>query len=280
MNRFVLRFAWSVAWLLILGIAVVARGDDLATSGQLSLGDSDAFTFVRIQYDSTGGFGESWYTYEGRDWQRWETDYPQAEENFIERLQELTSLRVNPKPIVLRLTDPRLFDYPFIFMSDVGWQRLSKREGESLVKYLEAGGFLWIDDFWGDAELQNLIRTTNNLPCDWKWLEIPKSHPIFSTVYDLDECPQIPARIFYAQSGLTFDPPSVHRYPAGGLAAMQQVHCLGLFDKNGRLMALATHNTDIADGWEREGESKDFFDRFSIKSYAFSINVITYALTH
>ncbi len=60
--------------------------------------DMDAFTFVRIQYDSTGGFGESWYRHEGRDWQRWETDYPRAENNLLLRLSELTSLRVNPRP--------------------------------------------------------------------------------------------------------------------------------------------------------------------------------------
>ena len=45
-------------------------------------------------------------------------------------------------------------------------------------------------------------------------------------------------------------------------------------------MAVATHNTDIADGWEREAESRTFFDRFSIDAYAFSINVLVYAMTH
>ncbi len=54
----------------------------------------------------------------------------------------------------------------------------------------------------------------------------------------------------------------------------------GLFAGDGRLLAVATHNTDIADGWEREGESKEFFDRFSIQSYAISINILVYAMTH
>jgi hypothetical protein len=55
---------------------------------------------------------------------------------------------------------------------------------------------------------------------------------------------------------------------------------MGLFDSDGRLAAVATHNTDIADGWEREGEDREFFLRFSIQSYALSINIITYAMTH
>ena len=241
---------------------------------------NDSLTFVRIRYDSTGGYGESWYSYEGRDWQRWETDYPQAEENLLFRLTQLTSLEVNPEPITLRLTDKKLRDHPFIFMSDIGWQRLSREEQNSLADYLDCGGFLWVDDFWGNAELKSLHRNMGKLRKGWNWKPIKSDHPILSIVYDLGECPQVPARIFFAQSGMPFDPPGIHRYPSGGIRGMQTVNFLGLFDRNGRLLAVATHNTDIADGWERESESKAFFDRFSVKSYAMSINILTYAMTH
>ena len=61
---------------------------------------------------------------------------------------------------------------------------------------------------------------------------------------------------------------------------LRNVHFRGLFDADDRLLAVATHNTDIADGWEREGESRQFFDRFSIKAYAMSINILVYAMTH
>lgn len=242
--------------------------------------DSDALTLVRIRYDSTGGYGESWYQYEGRDWQRWETDYPRAEKNLILRLSQLTSMRVNPEPIDLRVTDPRLFDYPFVFMSDVGWLLFSDREKRSLEGYLDAGGFLWIDDFWGHAEWQNMERNLGSLRESWKWKQIPSDHPIMRTVYHLKACPQVPARIFYTQTGLPFDPPEVHRFPAGGVAGVRDVRFMGLFDDRGRLLAVATHNTDIADGWEREGESKEFFDRFSVHSYAMAINIVFYAMTH
>lgn len=240
----------------------------------------DSLTLVRIRYDSTGGYGESWYSYEGRDWERWETDFPRAEKNFLFRLTQLTSMEVNPDPIEMRLTDKRLFDYPFIYMSDIGWQRLSRVEKQRLTEYFERGGFLWIDDFWGNAELKSLHRNMGKLKKAWKWKEIPAGHPILNTVYELDKCPRIPARIFFAQSGLEYDPPGVHRFPSGGVAGVNTVNFLGLFDADDRLMAVATHNTDIADGWEREGESKAFFERFSVQSYAFSINVLMYALTH
>ena len=134
--------------------------------------------------------------------------------------------------------------------------------------------------FGGDAEWQNLVRNLRKMGDDWVWRRIPTDHPILSSVYPLESCPQIPARIFFDATGQGFDPPTVHRQPAGGYAGVQQVNFMGLFDDSGRLAAVATHNTDIADGWEREGEDREFFLRFSIQSYALSINIITYAMTH
>ena len=266
----------AVTILLLVG---EMRGDsDSAISNTAA--ESEALTFVRVKYDSIGGYNESWYRYEGRDWERWETDYPRAEKNLILRLKELTSLRVNPEPIVLRLTDEEILDHPFLFMSDVGWQQLSMPERDGLIRYLDRGGFLWVDDFWGQAEWANFVRNIGSLRSDWKLREIPAGHPIFSIVYPLKECPQIPARVFYAQSGLRWDPPFVHRYPSGGVSGVNEVHFVGLFDKQDRLLAVATHNSDIADGWEREGESKDFFEKFSIDAYAITINILVYAMTH
>ena len=41
-----------------------------------------------------------------------------------------------------------------------------------------------------------------------------------------------------------------------------------------------THNTDISDAWEREGEDPRYFYQFSPYGYAVGINVILYAMTH
>jgi len=263
---------------VIVGVSHLVADTD--RSAVMTQPDPDAFTFVRIQYDSSGGYNESWYRHEGRDWQRWETDYPRAEKNLILRLNELTSMRISPEPIVLRLTDERLLDYPFIFMSDVGWQQLSPTESAGLERYLQRGGFLWVDDFWGQAEWSNFVRNIGMLRPDWTLRPIPPGHPIFSVVYPLKQCPQIPARIFYMETGLPWDPPFAHRNPSGGVPGVNRVRFMGLFDTQDRLMVVATHNTDIADGWEREGESKEFFERFSIDAYAITINILVYALTH
>jgi hypothetical protein len=51
-------------------------------------------------------------------------------------------------------------------------------------------------------------------------------------------------------------------------------------DGLGRIMVLMTHNTDIADAWEREGEDPTYFYTFSPRGYAVGINVALYAMTH
>ncbi|MEZ6078997.1 MAG: DUF4159 domain-containing protein [Pirellulaceae bacterium] len=87
----------------------------------------------------------------GRGWGRgWDTDAPDSDLNFSLRLQQLTSMKVNPIPVQLRLTDPRLFDYPFLYMIEVGGIALDEAEMAAMRKYCMSGGFIMIDDFWGD----------------------------------------------------------------------------------------------------------------------------------
>ena len=51
-------------------------------------------------------------------------------------------------------------------------------------------------------------------------------------------------------------------------------------DDDGRIMVLATHNTDVGDGWEREAYGEWYFETFSTKSYMVGVNVVVYAMTH
>ena len=51
--------------------------------------------FARIIYDSEGGMGEAYYAYDGRVWARWETDFPEGDDNFSHRLAQLTRIQVN-----------------------------------------------------------------------------------------------------------------------------------------------------------------------------------------
>ena len=272
------RFVGLFLALLIQAVAMsdVSQDSDLDWATY----DPDKFTFVRIVYDSVGGNGEAYYPGD-RGWvPRWATDHPDGAKNLTWRLNQLTTIRANQGTLLLRLTDPKLKDFPFIFMSDPGWQELTREERISLRKYLENGGFLWVDDFWGQAEWDNLERNTLAEAPGFRWFDIPNDHPILSTVYPLKACPQVTAIQFYRRNGETYDPPFFHKRPNGGVADLSEVHFRGLLDPQGRLVAVATHNTDIADGWEREGEDEEFFQRFSVHSYALAVNVLTYALSH
>ena len=240
----------------------------------------DHFTFVRIVYDSVGGNGEAYYPGDSGWIPRWATDHPVAAKNLTWRLNQLTTIKANQGTLLIRASDPQLQHHPFAFMSDPGWQQLSRDERIGLKKFLDNGGFLWVDDFWGQAEWDNFESNMKEVAPNWKWFDIPPDHPIMSAVYPLRKCPQITAIQFYRRNGVSYDPAWIHKRPNGGDADLSQVHFRGINDDRGRLVAVATHNTDIADGWEREGDDQEFFRRFSIDAYAFAINVLTYAMSH
>ena len=270
---------------LIISIAalfLVPADNDQKSKDNLEDGHPGKFSFVRVKYESIGGADEAYYFFEGRMWHRWETDYPEAEENFLTRLEELTTIQVNPEPMAMKLTNPDIHKYPFIYMCDVGWQQLDRQEENALRDYLKRGGFLWVDDFWGNGEWQNFEINMKGVFPELEWQKIPNTHDILQIVFPLEKCPQIPAKSFWdAGWRETYDHPRVHRYPTGGFEGVNKVRFMGLFEKNtNRLMAVATHNNDVGDGWEREGENLDYFKRFSTKSYAIGINIIVYALTH
>jgi hypothetical protein len=225
---------------------------------------SDVFTFVRVRY---GGWGRGG---------GWSTDFPDSDLNFSYRLQQLTSLKVASQPKILELTDDELFDYPFIYMIEPGGLVFTDEEIAALRRYLLSGGFLMVDDFWGDYQWDNFYREIKRVFPDREPQELPLEHPIFHCVYDLKERPQIPsigAAMEGRPYGITWEP-----YHGGDC---QTVHYKGIFDDQGRMMAIICHNTDLGDGWEEEGVDPWYFSEFAEKkSYPMGINIVFYAMTH
>jgi len=229
------------------------------------------FTFSRVLYESDRREqgGQGWYT-----------DYPTADQNLMIRLSELTTTSVGfaehqyPDHLVLPLTDPRIFNYPFLFMSDVGTLRLSGPEIERLGQYLRKGGFLWVDDFWGPYAWEQWIGEIRRvLPAtDFPLIDIPLDHAIHKVMYAVDEVPQIPSIQHFRQSG--------YRATSERGVSSAEVHFRAITDDHGRILVLMSHNTDIADGWEREGEDYEFFYRFSVNAYEIGINTVIHAMTH
>jgi hypothetical protein len=57
-------------------------------------------------------------------------------------------------------------------------------------------------------------------------------------------------------------------------------HVRAIFDENGRMMVLMTHNTDFGDAFEREGDDHEYFLTFAPEGYAFGVNALLYSMTH
>jgi hypothetical protein len=239
--------------------------------------DLSVFTFTRGAYDSVGGYGDAYYQYDGRVWARWETDYPEGDENLTRRLGQLSRVTVS-RHATKRTFDARdLGDFPLIYVCDPGWMQLSSAEQSGLRKYLLNGGMIWVDDFWGDAEWDNFAEAMRQVLPELQWREIGIEHPIFHSVFELKEMPQIPALPFAERGGSTAENPNAHKYPAG---STDVPHLRGWFDDQSRLMVVATFNTDLGDGFEREAFGQWYFETFSTKAYMLGTNIIMYALTH
>lgn len=235
----------------------------------------DIFTFVRIDYSSGGS---RW----GRGGSRSRTDYPNADLNFSYRLEQLTSLIVNPDGATMNLLDDRLYDFPFIFIIDPRGLVFRDEEAKVLRRFLLNGGFLMVDDFWGDTMKRHFFSEMEKVFPNRKPISLDLSHPIFSCVFPMTIKPQVPSEDSAERNkgnGVyeTYEDEILQRYGEGPAPA----DYLAYLDDNERIMALICHNTDLSDGWEEEGKSQWFFTRFSeALSYPMGINIVHYALTH
>jgi hypothetical protein len=227
--------------------------------------ERDVFTFARLRYNQ-GGFGRS----RGG----WETDTPDSDLNLSYRLQQMTSLKVDPDGKFLNLTDPNLSDYPWVYIVEPGALSFAEEEVTALRKYLLNGGFLMFDDFWGERAWINVEREMKRVFPERSFTELPLEHPLYSCVFQIKAKGQVPNVGTGERSqvtGITWE---------GGDDTMV-VHHRVLMDDKGRIMVFAAHNTDNGDGWEREGEYEYYFKNFSEKiAYPLGINVIFYAMTH
>jgi hypothetical protein len=228
------------------------------------------FNFCRVMY--TQGRREA-------NGSGWPTDYPDADINFSTRFSELTRTRVAKDTygvadhIVVRLTDDELFQCPYLHIEDVGTVTLSDPEIARLREYLLKGGFMWADDFWGsfawNAWAAQLARVLP--PGEYPIVDIPADHPIMKSMFEIREVPQVPSIQFWRSS----NGDTSERGPDSRVASFR-----GIADKQGNLMVVMTHNSDVSDSWEREGDDPRFFYNFSPSGYAFGINVVLYAMTH
>jgi hypothetical protein len=258
---------------------VGAHATDLPTWTNAPGFEKDVFTFCRARYISAAGGYR-------RIFGNWMTDFPDSDMNLSFRLQQMTSLKVDPNGRFLRLNNKDLYNYPWIYVVEPGHLLLNDEEVKILRDYLTNGGFLMADDFWGESQWENFYSQMKRVfpEPEREFVELPMDHPVFHTVFDI----QVPKQKLQTpnvwQAIQSLDPNNPEfgiTWEARSGPGAEEMHVRAILDAKGRIMVIATHNCDNGDGWEREGEHDEFFHAFSEqRAFPLGINIIFYAMTH
>jgi len=207
-------------------------------SAQATKGDPAEEFLVRVARLKYGGGGD-WYA------------DPSSIPNWLREFERRTGVRTYKEEKVVTLLDENLRAYPFIYLTGHGVIKLSSEERDALRAYLEDGGFLYANDNYGlDASFRALVREV--FP-DRALEELPSSHPIFHSFYDLPGLPKIhehdgkPPQAF----GITLDD---------------------------RLVLFYSYESDIGDGLEDPDVHKDTPEKREL-AMKMAVNVLMYAIT-
>ncbi len=204
---------------------------------QMPTGDPAEEFGVRIARVKYGGGGD-WYA------------DPSSIPNWLAEFEERTGVKTQPEEKVVSLTDENLRAYPFLYMTGHGTVRLTPEELNALRRHLEAGGFLYADDNYGmDTSFRSMVR---ELFPEERLEELPVSHAIYHSFYDLPGLPKIhehdgkPPQGF----GVTID---------------------------GRMVLFYTYESDIGDGLEDPSVHGDPPDKREL-AVKMAVNILMYAI--
>ena len=221
------------------------------------------FTYCRLRYENIRRARKS----------GWGDDYPQADNNFMVRLSELTKTRISVWNdgsagfANVTAMDPDLFLCPFLRMQNAANYDFTAQETARMHDYLVKGGFLWMDDNW-DPDFELIRPNIERILPDARMVDLTVEHPMFSVLFRVDPLPQIPALNAWVRSGQDSE------------VSGATVHYYGFFDDRDRLMALVSMNSDVSDSWEREGDNQEYFQTYSGKGYSLGLNVAIWVMTH
>jgi hypothetical protein len=206
------------------------------------------------------------------DWREggtsWTQDYPRADRHFAQALRRLT--RIHARSVEQPSNPDDLddfFNWPWLVAGEMGDWKLTDAQAKTLREFLLRGGFLYMDDFWGQEEWDRFDESMKVVFPDRQIVEIDDKDPIFHTVYDLDERYQILGQ--WALRG------GYMSQRAAGTVA----HWRGIYDDKGRLMVAMSFNSDVGDSWEWADEPS-YPEKYSALGIRLGVNFVTYSMTH
>lgn len=219
------------------------------------------FHFLRMEYVDGPQARRGW-----RGW--WRQDWPEADVHFAQGVKRLTRIEIGDG-VHLPLTDQRFFEYPWIYATQVGYWELRDNETTHLRQYLERGGFLMTDDFYGPNEWALFRDTMRRVFPEREIEEVEISDPALQLAYEIRDRVQIPG-LRHLRRG------------AGGRTVIQmpgepEWHVIR--DGRGRVMVAVNFNMDIGDAWEH-ADWPEYPEAMTGLAYRFGLNYILYAMTH
>jgi len=217
----------------IISIAALLSGISFAQDES----SPDAVELVRLKF---GG---------GSDWYNGPTELP----NLAKFVKEHAGINAFATGKYVEPSDPEIFNYPFIFMTGHGNCYFTEEEAENLRKYLESGGFLFVNDDYGlDKAFR---RELKKIFPDKELVELPFDHEIYHCFYDFP-------------NGL----PKIHEHDG------KPPQGFGIF-VNGRMVLFYDYEADIADGWDDPEVHGDPPEKREA-ALKMGTNILIYALTH
>lgn len=202
----------------------------------------------------------------------WATDFPKGDRQFLLVLQRLVRLDAYDWENAVSLADPELRRFPMIYAVEVGYMDLTPEEVRGLRDYLNAGGMMVVDDFWGSQQWAQFEANMRRVLPGRPIVDLPLSHPLFSTFYDIDVIKQVPnvgaaRRITYFGYGETSERDGYYPYVKA------------ILDDRGEIMVLINWNTDLGDAWEW-AEDPMYPLEYSTYAYEMGANMIVYGMSH
>jgi hypothetical protein len=194
----------------------------------------------------------------------WAVDFPKSDQQFLIVLKRLVRLNAYDWENPVSLADPALRKFPLIYMLEVGGMDMTEEEVAGLRGYMDAGGFVIVDDFWGGREWDVFEYNMRRVYPDRPIVDVGLDHPIYSAYYTIDHVEMTPA------IGNT-----VRKTECWGCVTQIK----GMYDDDGRLMMMINFNTDLGDAWEW-AESPAYPLELSTYAYEMGANMIVYAMSH
>ncbi len=232
------------------------------------------FVVARLMYpgqvgDLTGFGGGMRFGF-GGDWREggtaWAVDYPRGDRYLARILRRLTTINVRSVEQPVNLDDgDDVYDWPYLIVGLPGFWELTDAQVEKLRDYLLRGGFLLADSFFGSDEWEGFQYYMRRVFPDREIVELPRDHPLFHSVYDLDDPGQVPNWNSLRNGG----------YRKDGAVP----HWRAILDDQQRVMVAIAFNNDLGDSYQY-ADHPEYPAESAQLGLRMGVNFVVYALTH